>query len=287
MSIKSYNNKYWLVIQGDVEKLWEKIKKFWEKQGFDIAKEESAIGLIETNWLENKHQKEDDFIRNTLRKTLRFLDSSNIKDKYRSRLEVIKRDDQSNVTAIYITHRSTQERGQQSAVFGVENTSWIETTSDPELEIEMLYRLMVFIGGDAQDIKKKFSDKYYSTEKNDKNNELIEEGNELYLNVKESFYRSWRFTGIALDRIGVKIDDRDRKLGVYYINYKPEKPKKEKTLSGLFSFGDDDKKFEEASYLINIKRDDDKTRISVLDKSGKLLNNEVAKLLLKDIQKEL
>jgi outer membrane protein assembly factor BamC len=44
------------------------------------------------------------------------------------------------------------------------------------------------------------------------------DGTEL-LQVNEPFDRAWRRVGLALDRVGFTVEDRDRQKGVYFVRY--------------------------------------------------------------------
>ena len=45
-----------------------------------------------------------------------------------------------------------------------------------------------------------------------------EEGNGV-LTLDEPFDRAWRRVGLALDRVGFTVEDRDRAKGLYYVRY--------------------------------------------------------------------
>ena len=39
------------------------------------------------------------------------------------------------------------------------------------------------------------------------------------LQVNEPFDRAWRRVGLALDRVGFTVEDRDRQKGIYFVRY--------------------------------------------------------------------
>jgi outer membrane protein assembly factor BamC len=67
-----------------------------------------------------------------------------------------------------------------------------------------------------------------------------------YVEVDEAFDRSWRRVGLALDRGGFTVEDRDRSQGVYFVRYVDQdvdaktKGASEGFFSRLFSFGSKD-----------------------------------------------
>src|SRR5690606_36692271 len=44
-------------------------------------------------------------------------------------------------------------------------------------------------------------------------------GGQVGLNMEEPFDRAWRRIGLALDRIGFTVQDRDRNEGLYFVRY--------------------------------------------------------------------
>jgi outer membrane protein assembly factor BamC len=72
--------------------------------------------------------------------------------------------------------------------------------------------------------------------------------------VDEGFDRAWRRVGLALDRVGFTVEDRDRVQGVYFVRYiDPEATEKKGFFKKLFTFGDSDKLKEAQRYRISVK----------------------------------
>lgn len=135
-------NARWLVVPMPPEKLWMRVKEFWQDSGFVINTELPEAGIMETDWAENRAKIPGGVIRDFLSKALDTLYSTAERDKFRTRLE---RGGQPGTTEIYISSRSMQE------VFineGKDQTRWEPKTPDPGMEAEMLRRLMVRLGVD-------------------------------------------------------------------------------------------------------------------------------------------
>ena len=99
---------------------------------------------METDWAENRAKIKDDVLRNLLGKVLDSLYSTAERDKFRTRLEP---GIQPGTTDIFISHRGMYE------IFvteGKDQTKWQPREPDPELEAEMLRRLMVRLGSDQK-----------------------------------------------------------------------------------------------------------------------------------------
>jgi outer membrane protein assembly factor BamC len=93
-----------------------------------------------------------------------------------------------------------------------------------------------------------------------------------YVEVDEGFDRAWRRVGLALDRVGFTVEDRDRTQGMYFVRYvDPEKDQsKEKGFfSKLFSFGSsDDKAKSVPRYRVSVKGSGAISEIAVLNSEG-------------------
>ena len=79
-----------------------------------------------------------------------------------------------------------------------------------------------------------------------------------------------RRTGLALDRVGFTVEDRDRSRGLYFVRYvDPDQDlgNREGFLSKL-KFWDDDEKPEKTEYLISLIGGERTTQVIVLDKDG-------------------
>jgi outer membrane protein assembly factor BamC len=60
--------------------------------------------------------------------------------------------------------------------------------------------------------------------------------------------------GLALDRVGFTVEDRDRVQGVYFVRFvDPDMTAKDGFFKKLFSFGSDDKSKEAQRYRVSVK----------------------------------
>lgn len=194
----------WLVVKGEPEEIWPIVKEFWHELGFIIKIETPATGVMETDWAENRAKIPQDLIRSALSKVLDTLYSTAERDKFRTRLER----GEGGTTEIYISHR-----GMDEVLEGNIRTIWQPRPPDPELEAEMLARLMMRFGVEeerARSVMARSSNTQERAHINQKDGVLT---------VNEPFDRSWRRVGLALDRIGFTVEDRDRSKGVYFVRY--------------------------------------------------------------------
>jgi outer membrane protein assembly factor BamC len=137
--IERNGNQRWLVVSRPADKLWEPVREFWLENGFTLALDQSNIGIMETDWAENRAKIPQDIIRSTLGKVLDSLYSTGERDKFRTRMERAA----DGSTEIYVSHRGMIEVFNSSTK---DSTVWQPRPADPELETEFLRRMMVKLG---------------------------------------------------------------------------------------------------------------------------------------------
>ncbi|MEA5098015.1 MAG: outer membrane protein assembly factor BamC [Burkholderiaceae bacterium] len=280
MRIERAGNQRWLVVKRSPEVLWPQIKDFWQDSGFLINVEQPEVGVMETDWAENRAKIPQDLLRKTLGKVLDSLYSTGERDKFRTRLER----GANGSTEIYISHRGAQEE-----LVGVDKatTVWTARPSDPELEAEFLSRLMVRLGMDSERAKA------VATAKSVSRAQTANLVKGKYVEVNEGFDRAWRRVGLALDRVGFTVEDRDRSKGLYYVRFvgddANDKSKAAETgfLSRMFTWGSSDKGKTAQRYRISVQSVDTSCRVSVLDNNGHPEKSAVGDKILSLLQEQL
>ena len=172
--------------------VWPLLKAFWQEQGFVIAREEPAIGLMETDWAENRAKLPADGIRSLFEKVgLGGLYSTGERDKFTIRLE---RNNQGG-TDVFIVHRGLTEVFTNKQE---DTTLWQPRPNDPNLEAAFLGRFMQYLGADEKTVQQEL------TQKQARGSELAKlEGNSLLVSGTQE--RNWRRIAMALDRIGLAV----------------------------------------------------------------------------------
>ncbi|HTD02763.1 outer membrane protein assembly factor BamC [Undibacterium sp.] len=283
MHIERDGNQRWLVVKQSPEVLWPQIKDFWQDSGFLINSESQETGVMETDWAENRAKIPQDIVRNTLGKVLDSLYSTGERDKFRTRVE---RAANGNVE-IYISHRGAEEvlTGAQK-----DSTVWTPRASDPGLEAEFLSRLMVRLGSDTERAKVAVSGGPAMKTRA----KLIKNPAGNYVEVDEGFDRSWRRVGLALDRVGFTVEDRDRSKGLYFVRYIDQdidaktKGASEGFLAKLFSWGSSDKTNEALKYRVFVKdAAGDTSQVVVQNNDGKADSSATAEKILQLLNDQL
>src|SRR5438105_1084929 len=70
MRIERAGTQRWLVVDEPAEKLWPIVKDFWQENGFLLKTEVPEIGVMETDWAENRARVQEGGIRGLLGKAL-------------------------------------------------------------------------------------------------------------------------------------------------------------------------------------------------------------------------
>ncbi len=243
MRVERAGNQRWLVVNQTPEQLFPVIKQFWADNGFAIAAESPTTGIIETEWTENRAKIPQDMVRRTLGKVIDSLYGSGERDKYRTRLERT-----ATGTEIYISHRGAEEvlTGPNKEI-----PTWTVRANDPGLEAEFLSKLVARLSG-ADTAKPTAAAQAVVAAPVVQPQQAKLVGN--VVEVDEGFDRAWRRVGLALDRVGFTVEDRDRVQGVYFVRFvDPDISAKDGFFKKLFSFGSDDKSKEAQRYRISVK----------------------------------
>ncbi len=283
VSVERAGSQRWLVVRATPEQVWPVVKEFWQELGFIIKTEMPESGVMETDWAEDRAKIPQDVIRSTLGKVLDSLYSTAERDKFRTRLE---RGKDASTTEIYISHRGMYEVLEGGD--GGKKTIWQPRPSDPEMEAEMLRRLMVRFG--VEETRAKTQLATAPVEERARINRA-EDGSQTLL-VLDPFDRAWRRVGLALDRVGFTVVDRDRSKGLYFVRYvDPEidSKKEEKGVLSKLAFwnSSDSKAVGKEQYRIQVTEKAENSLVQVLNKDGKAENSDTAGKILKLLHAQL
>ncbi|HEY8358534.1 MAG TPA: outer membrane protein assembly factor BamC, partial [Ramlibacter sp.] len=141
--VERAGNQRWLVVNRPADQLWGPVRDFWQESGFLLAMDQPNLGIMETDWAENRAKIPQDFVRNTLGRLIDSVYSTSERDRFRTRLER----SATGATEIYISHRGMAEVYSNTQK---DSTVWQPRPTDPELEAEFLRRLMVKLGVPAE-----------------------------------------------------------------------------------------------------------------------------------------
>lgn len=266
-------SEFWLDIHDTPTDVWNSLQQFFTRLGFKIVSEQPALGLMQTNYKQNLANIPSNWFLRMVHK----LSSSGIMDSYRAHLEY---DPAKQITRVFIAHQGLREVSDSSkSDIQVGSTKWVVRPSDPELEVEMLMRFMAFRGMGEKQAKQAIAETkpviIKATLKNTPAGYVLQ--------YNDSFARVWRLAGIALDRMGIQIEDRDRSAGIYYLRL-PDTFQ----LDGQTGFLTGSHKPSQSKYLLTLEDKGDNTLISVKPRGevGKDFA-QVSKKILSELKDDL
>ena len=282
MRVERAGTQRWLVVDEPPEKLWPLLKDFWQENGFLLKLEVPEAGVMETDWAESRARIAQGGVRGLLSSALDQLYSTSERDKYRTRID---RAADGKASEVYISHRGMVEvyttmRDPSSSAPG--DTRWQPRAPDPELEAEFLRRLLVRLGAQEEKARELVasgvSEQRAQIKKGLQGVELLE--------VYEPFDRVWRRVGLALDRVGFTVEDRDRQKGVYFVRYADPESEMSKRgfLARLFDYGT---KVKAEQYRVQVSQEGTASQINVLNKDGTADSSKTAQRILSLLHEQL
>ena len=277
MHIERSGRQRWLVVNDKAEKLWPLVQGFWQENGFALVINNPAAGLFETDFVENHGIIPQGGVRKVFSKIFSHMRSLGEKDMFRTRFE---RTPEGH-TEIYISHRGLIEQQNPDG----NDRQWHARGNDPELEAAMLQMLAAKLGGFAPS---QVADAAPTTpapagtvveqpiiEKQITSSAKLSEakGGGKIIVLQETFDKSWRKVGLALEQAAIEIHDKDRANGVYFLStIKATPPKKSWFESLAFWRAEDKPKSGEtpAHYQVTVRaRNATDSEVSVIDQDGR------------------
>ena len=283
--IERLGNERWLSTTLSPEVVYPQVRAFWKDNGFNLVQDRPEAGVIETDWAENRARLPQDFIRSTIGKVFDSAYSTGQLDKFTTRIERT-----ATGSDIYVTHR-----GMAEVYVGSRNDStiWQPRPAEPQLEAAFLSRLMVKLGAKEEVAKTAVATAAIATagSAGPARARMVSGSPAPTLQIDDSFDRAWRRVGIALDRSGFTVEDRDRGQGLYFVRYvDPAFAGREEPnfFSRLFSFGRKKDDSGLAKYRVKVSSEGSTSTVAVLDSQGKpdsgAAGKRIAQLLLEDLR---
>ncbi len=276
MRIERQGNTRWLVTGMQPEALYPLVRSFWQERGFSLAVDNPEIGLMETDWAENRANIRQDILRRTLGRVIENLYSTPERDRFRTRIERT-----ANGSEVFISHRGMQEIYTSELK---DATVWQPRPSDPELEIEFLSRLMVKLGAKEDTARTTVAAAPAAPAKA----RVATVPATAAMEIDEGFDRAWRQVGLALDRSGFTVEDRDRSAGIYFVRYiDPKQAGKDEPNFFSKLFGGDKDTARPQRVRVLVKATGAKTQVTVQTADGNPDNSLQARTIVGKLIDEL
>ena len=281
VTIERSGNDRWIVTGLTPEQVWPKLKQFWGERGFTLVIDQPDVGVMETDWNENRAKIPQDFIRSTIGLIFDSAWDSGERDRFRTRVERNEKGSE-----IYVSHRGAVEVLTGS---NKDSSTWQPRAADPELEAEMLRRLLLKLGAEEE----RATALVAPGETPPPRARLPQGGPAGTVEVDDDFDRAWRRVGLALDRSGFAVEDRDRAKGFYYVSFTDQKEAPTKQEPGIFSkllgLGGEKKDVKQVvRYRVQVKGDGPRSQVTVQNSEGGIPDTEIAtrlaQLLVDDLK---
>jgi outer membrane protein assembly factor BamC len=274
----------WLLIEGSPQQVWPKVVDFWRSNGLLLTEQDPATGVMKTDWLESRPDIKQGTLTELLRKAIGGLYTSATRDQFRVRLEV---GQVPGTTELYLTHRGLEEKLVENISGQADTTFWTPRPNDPGIEGAMLRSLMVYLGVGKEEAEALTA----KAQQPEERSRLVETDSATTLYIRDQFSRAWRLTGVALDRVGFAVEDRDRSAGIYYVRYNQLVAGK-KEPGGFFSKlafwrDDEDEIDKEVQYQVKLIGRDNETRVVVRNQAGEVENSKTAQRILTLIHEQI
>jgi outer membrane protein assembly factor BamC len=288
VSLRRSGDRRWLDIDAPPGSVWPEVVSFWRSQGILLVEQDPATGIMKTDWIENRAEVRQDFVTRQLRKVVDGLYSTSTRDQFRVRLDT---GPSPASTEVYLTHRGMEERLVQNTVGEGATTVWEPAPTDPDKEAIMLRRLMLFLGVSDRDAQRMLASGGGSAATGvaaGAGANLVGSGPTAELVLPVEYRQAWRQTGLALDRSGFAVEDRDRTQGVFFVRY--DDPNRgagrQKGLTDRIAFWRSGDRSVER-YQVQLIGGAEETRVRVRDAEGQLDTGGTSERILRLLQEQL
>jgi outer membrane protein assembly factor BamC len=290
VTLERSGDQRWLEIDAPPQAVWPKVVAFWRQQGILLEEQDPAVGVMKTDWLENRAEIRRDFVTNMMRKVVDGLYATSTRDQYRVRIDA---GPGRGTSEVYLTHRAMEERLVRNTVGEGATTVWEPAPGDPGKEAEMLRRLMLYLGVSDRSAERMLASGGSAPTAAGRSGgggaRLVSAGGGSVLVIPQEFRRAWRQTGLALDRSGFAVEDRDRSAGVFFVRY--DDPTRSQEKKGLFSrmafWKSGDAPDRAQTYQIRVEGDGQESRVSVYDEAGRRDTSATANQILSLLKEQL
>lgn len=273
MTMQRQGADRWLEIEATPEQVWTWLGDFLEANDVAVLRRAQTLGVVETDWLPRPMG-----ISGGVFLPIPVDTNAAVREQYVFRLEPGLRDQRSE---LFVAHRRAAQVSDRG------DPRWEPRQSEASREVEALRSFMMFLGMNEVMTARAAGEAEATPALSEM--ETTEDGT-VTLMINESYLQGWRRTGLALDRAGFTVEERDRSAGRYVVRYDPG-AESERQQRGFFSWlafwNDYEPELEPGNYAIRVRSDAGRTRLTVLDEEGNSVPSELSERLLVLIEEQL
>jgi len=287
VQLEGSGDLYWLQVDEPVENLYQLVKNFWASEGYRLNVDEPVIGVMQTEWVYQSEGGEEEssswfgqlFTTENLAAT---------QDQYKTRIE---RSETNRLNRIYIAHRGTEYKYvlKEGAAKknDINDEEWDFRQPEPELEIEMLARLMIYLGLQQDDVnQQRESVKLFKPRAS-----LYVDADEAspYLILNDVYQIAWNRVFHQLERMNFEIVSSEFKSGLSGegVIYVKAPTVDIETAEGFFSFQSQEKKGSAKFTLVFIEETNQSTRLILENDKGEFDTSPAGSQLMKLIYQKI
>lgn len=216
--IQKLGDESWALVGAAPGQVWPQVRSFLSAAGIQVARIDARQGIIETDWLE--------------------LEGKPMASRFRFRID---QGVQRNTSELHVL-----QMNQAGDV-----TNWPLVSDSLQQEADMLHALSQYLADSSEAASiSMIADQSISAS----GKVVIQQrpDGSAYIDLALSYERAWASLGLALEKSGFEITDRDRSGGRYYVRVVEKTGEDE---GGWFDwlFGEDEDQLEQQNLLVDIR----------------------------------
>lgn len=205
----------YITTAADPSTAWTIVKRYWLNNGIRLAIDNPSIGIMETDWLENKANTPKTGIGGLLNSLVGFLRDSDQRDRYRIRFA----HNPQGGTDITLIYTKTEQVAQYDLQSGKDPAGFkwqISDNQNPELQLEMTRRIALYLSGELQK---------QTTQTNTQTNAQLAQlpDGQIALVINQPYAQAWQHLAKSAKNAGMTIDKSNYKQGAYHIRINGQK----------------------------------------------------------------
>lgn len=220
MQIVQGGSERYLMIKGNtLNQIWPMLQAYLKQAGLSIKYQNKAIGLIQTDWTTKNNVVKEKDIR-AFFDWIGWGSMYSLQSQFAFRLNLWQNETD---TEIFVTVYQMNEVYPGCAKYLNQNIHvaastnqapiWMPMPPNPKLELEFLMKFMAFAGQKPQ--SQPVEPQLVASPASVTSHAATLQGSTLLIN--DSFDRAWWRIGLALERVGLGITDKNRSTGEYYV----------------------------------------------------------------------
>ena len=216
LKLEGKEDLYWLSVEEPVDNLYQLVKNFWASEGYRMVVDEPVIGIMQTEWIYKEVGNADSGGANWLEKLFGSQDLSATQDQFRIRIGRY----EDGKSRVYVAHRGfeykhvldSNERSRPLVDGDDPDNNWRFRRPDPELEVEMLSRLMIYLGLQKSEVERQVANVKLFQPRAFMQHDSKE--NSPFLLLKDAYHIAWNRVYHNLERLNFEIKSAEFKSGL-------------------------------------------------------------------------